>query len=865
MSSHTTTPDSATAIPSMSVRPVSSVQLHDTSQGASPIPSTIPAAMNFQPSHDTTSPMPYPSILPVRRVVRNQQPVAVNERFRLAIVGEAPGEHEEGHGIPFCGPSGQLLNGVLRDLGINRHEVFVGNICQVRPPRNDIDLFSWDGPEIRDGLAALTSDLTQFNPHCVLLLGSSALRAARGTGYKIADWRGSLFYANEVGPFTLRKCVASIHPAAVLREFSWFPLFKFDIKRAKQESGTAELHLPSRELLTGLDAGTLIHLMNTWPSGKRLALDIEGGLQDWPCVSICGDPNKSITIAWSKFNENDHALVLRAFARLMARLDVPKVLQNSLYDNFVLSYGYQIPIRNVVEDTMLKGWEVYCELPKSLGVQASIWTREPFYKAERKSSDTETYFKYCAKDSAVTLEICNAQDSALSWHGVQHYRANVAMLNPLLYMELRGIRYDQENVNRQLSETKKELAEVGAKLNEIAGSELRGTKGSLSAKRLQTVLYTKLGYPPQYKKEAGRKTDKLTSDVEAILALRKRLPEDAFLTGILRHRHLEGVLETLEIKPDPDGRVRCGYNVVGTETGRLTCYTSPTGAGANLQTITKKLRNNYCADPGYDFFQCDLAGADGWTVAAHCKRLGDATMFDDYVAGLKPAKIIALLYQFGPDINKLDRDSLKNACRAVEDDWLYAGSKVVQHGSNYGMGIPTMIVNLMKQSHKKSGEPIYMSQADARILQDCYFARYPGVRLWHAWATAQLTATGSLTSASGHTRIFFGRRFGDSIHETLKEFLADEPQQNTTWATNLAMLRLWNDPDNRRADGSLIIEPLHQVHDALCGQWPRTCRDWARAKVRSYFQNELTIAGTKLIIPFDGAFGPSWGEQPYKL
>jgi hypothetical protein len=74
------------------------------------------------------------------------------------------------------------------------------------------------------------------------------------------------------------------------------------------------------------------------------------------------------------------------------------------------------------------------------------------------------------------------------------------------------------------------------------------------------------------------------------------------------------------------------------------------------------------------------------------------------------------------------------------------------------------------------------------------------------------------------------------------------------------MLKLWNDPENRRPDGSLIIEPLHQVHDALCGQWPQSRQDWARAKLRSYFDNTLTIAGLEVRIPFDGAYGLSWGE-----
>lgn len=829
----------------------------------------------------------FPSIVTSRRIVPNEYPIREPDAYRIALVGEAPGEDEENHRRPFVGKSGQFLTNLLQDLGIDRHKCLMANVCQVRPPGNRIEAFDWSGPEITDGLEKLRVDIRLYNPNICILLGNTPLRSARGP-CKVTDWRGSLFSSNIVdGPFYGRKCIASLHPAFVLREFSGFPLLKFDLKRAVEESKTPTLTLPHRELITSYDAGTLCYIMDTWPSGLRCSIDMEGGLpaecvnesvkQDskkrrhigWRCVALSARPTKAFAIAWWKFTLDEHCRVIQSYARLMARRDVPKVLQNSLYDAFVHAYGYSIPIVNVTEDVMLKGWEAYCELRKGLSAQASIWTREPHWKNEEMYESTgENLAIGCCKDTAVTLEICNAQDNVLKGPSLQHYRKNMEMLNPLLYMELRGIKYDQENVTKELEETKKELATVGEQLNLSTGKELRGAKGSLSSKRLATCLYTDKGYPPQFKKEFGRKTEKLTTDVEALLALRKKLPADNFLNGILRHRHLEGILETLSIKPDPDGRVRCGYNVVGTETGRLTCYTSPTGAGANLQTITKKLRKNYIADPGYDFFQCDLAGADGWTVAAHAKRLGDPTMFDDYMFGLKPAKILALLYAFGSEVNQLDRETLKfwsngeawKEVLAATSQGLYDCTKMGQHGSSYLMGVPTMQVNVMKKSYKETGTPIYMEHSQGTLLQSQFFGRYSGIKTWHSWAESKLVSDGTLTSASGHTRVFFGRRFGNNIHDTVKEFLADEPQQNTTWATNLAMLNLWNDPDNRRSDGSLVIEPLHQVHDALCGQWPIALRDWARAKVKSYFNNVLTIAGTDIVIPFEGAYGRSWGE-----
>jgi hypothetical protein len=265
-------------------------------------------------------------------------------------------------------------------------------------------------------------------------------------------------------------------------------------------------------------------------------------------------------------------------------------------------------------------------------------------------------------------------------------------------------------------------------------------------------------------------------------------------------------------------------------------------------------------------FQVDLAGADGWTVAAHCARLGDSTMLEDLQSGLKVAKIIVLLYQLGVTINQLDRDSLANALRVVDpDSWEYFACKRVQHATNYLVGVPTLCTQVMKDSYKLSGEPIYMEHREGRAFQDAYMSRYRGISLFHAWGQSKVVADGRLTSASGHTRVFFGRRFGNGLVDTVKEFLADEPQQNTTYATNLAMLSLWNDPANRRPDGSLIIEPLHQVHDALLGQWPKVLRSWARHKIKSYFNNRLQIAGREIVIPFEGRYGRSWGELTEEL
>jgi len=120
----------------------------------------------------------------------------------------------------------------------------------------------------------------------------------------------------------------------------------------------------------------------------------------------------------------------------------------------------------------------------------------------------------------------------------------------------------------------------------------------------------------------------------------------------------------------------------------------------------------------------------------------------------------------------------------------------------------------------------------------------------------------TIIAASGQVRHFFGRK-----EDLLPKAMAHEPQVNTTYATDLAMYKLWTDPDNKlkmekgnRVDLHLRVEPLHQVHDALIGQFRKSDTTWAVGKIREWFNNQLNIAGQRITIPFEGAYGESWGS-----
>jgi uracil-DNA glycosylase family 4 len=856
----------------------------------------------------------------VSKTVPNKPP-RINASYRIAVVGEAPGADEIRQGEPFVGMSGRFLTSLLSKAGIVRDAIFIGNICQHRPPENDISKFAFDGDEIKSGLTQLQSDLNTFQPHVCLLLGKTALQAAK-PGASLSDWRGSMFVSTEMGPFFGRKCLAAYHPAACLRQYEWTPLLMFDIIKCRREGNTPILELPQRNLITDTNLYNIIVRLKQIKQHKRkVATDIEGGIDSMSCLSFATSPTESFIVPFtiggeSMWQPDAEVQLWRLVADILEDPEIPKVLQNSLYDRFVLQYSYGVVVRGVVDDTMLKHWELYCELEKSLGFQCSIYTSEPFYKQDRKSEDLKTFWEYCCRDSAVTFEISEKLDRILDDQQKAHYRFNMDMLNPLLYMELRGINYDQTLAKERCKAIWAVVYELQCALDEISDygcpreitkredllkllqnhmchkkhpdkckkafeqvyPELReelvnapeltkaffgrlsmecGLSLNIKSPRLKEYLYGRLALPIQYKKDPKTKMDHPSTDYEALLRLSKKSTAPAIKLcieiGLLRTR-----AQMLSIYADPDGRIRCGYNIVGTETGRITCYTSPTGSGYNLQTIPPEdtlkpdshplrrgMRDLFCADSGYYIFQCDLSGADGWTVGAHLSRLGDPTMLDDLRAGLKPARIICYMLRHGhTSLHGHTRSEIGQLIQEVKkEDWDYFACKQGIWGTCYTMGPLKLQTVILIQSEGK----INLSNGEVKEFQAAVHARYH-IKMWHDSTARALSRKSELTSASGHRRRFFGRS-----QEVLGQALANEPQENTTYATNKAALRLW--PLTPR------IEPLHQVHDALVGQWKIEDTDWAISQIKQAFNNPLFIAGQQIVIPFEGQYGTDWALE----
>lgn len=395
---------------------------------------------------------------------------------------------------------------------------------------------------------------------------------------------------------------------------------------------------------------------------------------------------------------------------------------------------------------------------------------------------------------------------------------------------------------------------------------------------LKNYLYHKLSLPIQYDPQ----TEAVTTDYEALLTLRKKSNHPS-LPLIIDIGELRTRAQMLTISTDSDGRVRCGYNEVGSETGRVTCYTSPTGSGYALQTIPDEnelkpvdsplhtgMRDLLMADDGCYLAKCDLKGADGWTIGANLAALGNTTMLDDLRFGLKPANILCYGRRHGPaSITGKSREELLTLCSEVKkSDWDYFAYKQCIWGFCYFMGVRKACQHVFNLSEGA----VVVPESDMQLAKDMLFNRY-NISLLHKAIEKRISSQPyppQLVSPSGHIRKFFGR-----AQDVLGEWIAHEPQSVTTYATNMAVYNLWTDPENRQyrdktdhmrsCSCSLRIEPMHQVHDEMLVQFRKEDLEWAKAKIRQYFNNPIRIAGIEITIPYSGSYGVNWAMDKQSM
>jgi uracil-DNA glycosylase len=131
-----------------------------------------------------------------------------NRNAQWLVIGEAPGADEDRQGEPFVGRAGQLLNSMLKAIGLAREQVYIANILKSRPPGNRDPR----PEEVRACIPYLFRQIELVNPQLILCVGRIAAQTLLEVDTPIGKLRGRLhrIAAN-------RPMIVTYHPAYLLR------------------------------------------------------------------------------------------------------------------------------------------------------------------------------------------------------------------------------------------------------------------------------------------------------------------------------------------------------------------------------------------------------------------------------------------------------------------------------------------------------------------------------------------------------------------------------------------------------------------------------------------------------------------------
>ena len=149
----------------------------------------------------------------------------------LMFVGEAPGFHEDKHGIPFVGAAGKLLVTLLEGIGMTREDVYIANVLKCRPPGNRDPLPA----EIQACEGHLFRQIELIQPTLVATLGNFATKLLSGKPAGITQVHGREQHVVLGGnPVTLYPI---FHPAAALYTRSMLQVLEEDFRRIPELLG----------------------------------------------------------------------------------------------------------------------------------------------------------------------------------------------------------------------------------------------------------------------------------------------------------------------------------------------------------------------------------------------------------------------------------------------------------------------------------------------------------------------------------------------------------------------------------------------------------------------------------------------------
>jgi uracil-DNA glycosylase len=143
-----------------------------------------------------------------------------NPCAELMFVGEGPGADEDTQGEPFVGRAGQLLNNMIKAMGLRREEVYIANVVKCRPPGNRTP----ERDECDTCSPFLMRQIAAIKPKAMVALGAVAAKNLLAINAPMSELRGRFYDFMPAGvrrsdsAWQGAKLAVTYHPAFLLRD-----------------------------------------------------------------------------------------------------------------------------------------------------------------------------------------------------------------------------------------------------------------------------------------------------------------------------------------------------------------------------------------------------------------------------------------------------------------------------------------------------------------------------------------------------------------------------------------------------------------------------------------------------------------------
>ncbi len=408
---------------------------------------------------------------------------------RFAVVGEGPADSEIEKHEPFVGPSGGLLNLLLKHIGIDRRQIRIGNVlCCGKITDADRDNYTAFSDALYRCRMRREEEGDLGNAQTVLALGSVAAWGMAARSITLGGRhprRGAYFQDSRK-----RYVIPSWHPAAILRgggigedgrpnaqpagagglSDAEAETLGFDLEKAWNLSqGRVAPFKPS--LTSTGDPREFVRLVeHIRATTKVFSLDVEAtDVNPLTCkltvVGLSYSRNDGVVEAVSLWWPNDDGSAHTALKDLIADPEMTLCAHNSQYDTTVLNRLIG-PLRCKIEDTLLVNHAVFPDCKQDLGSVAHTHLVVPAWKADQ--------YEYESKLPAVEKTRWNAERvrHLLAYNGMDV--ATTEAIRPKLRALAVARKVDHiADLDIRLAMAARRMTEWGVPVSQSVRSEMR--------------------------------------------------------------------------------------------------------------------------------------------------------------------------------------------------------------------------------------------------------------------------------------------------------------------------------------------------------------------------------------------------------